>query len=135
MRRFALALTLSFAASGVQAAADPSPPRACDPTRIAARELADCLRSASEKSEREVEAALDAALKSIDAKSKMLASRKTRWKRFLNDSQSQWVNWRDEECQDLAPLETPNAGGGDPRLTCIIDRNTQRAADLKSRYP
>ena len=116
------------------------PPRpsqaACDPARIGARELADCLRTASDKSERELATALDAALKSIDAKPKMLASQKARWKRFLNDSEAQWTSWRDAECQDLAPLETGMAAkGGDPRLACIIDENTRRAADLKARYP
>ena len=111
------------------------PLAACDPARIGARELADCLRTASDKSQHDMDIALDAALKWIDAKPKMLAARKARWKRFLNDSQAQWVNWRDEECQDLAPLEAPGAGSGDPRLSCLIDHNTRRAEDLKARYP
>jgi uncharacterized protein YecT (DUF1311 family) len=134
MRRLIVASTLLFAASGVHADAVKASTEACDPARIGARELADCLRTASDKSEQEVSAALDAALKSIDAKPKMLATRKARWKRFLNDSQAQWVNWRDEECQDLAPLEA-TGGDSDPRLSCLIERNTRRAADLKARYP
>jgi hypothetical protein len=28
-----------------------------------------------------------------------------------------------------------SAKGGDPRLSCIIDRDAQRVADIKSRYP
>ncbi len=135
MRRFALALTFLLAASGARADPAQASPAACDPARIGARELADCLRTASDKSEREMTAALEAALKSIDAKPKMMATRKSRWKRFLNDSQAQWVNWRDEECQDLAPLETPAAASGDPRLACLIDHNSRRAMDLKARYP
>ena len=135
MRRIVLALTLVFAVSGARADVALAAPLTCDPARIGARELADCLRNASEKSEREMTAALNAALKTIDGKPKMLATRRARWKRFLNDSQAQWLNWRDEECQDLAPLETPGAGDGDPRLACIIDRNTRRAEDLKARYP
>ena len=131
MRRFFLFVALTLAASGARAEAAP----ACDPARIGARELADCLRSASERSDRDLAVALDAALKWIDARPKMLATRKTRWKRFLNDSQSQWLSLRDEECQDLAPLETPTASGSDPRLTCLIDRNSRRAEDLRTRYP
>ncbi len=133
MRSLVLVLTFLIAASSARA--DPAKPPACDPARIGARELADCLRTVSEKSEREMTAALDAALKAIDAKPKMLATRRTRWKRFLNDSQAQWVNWRDEECQDLAPLEAPAADGGDPRLACIIAHNARRAEDLRARYP
>jgi uncharacterized protein YecT (DUF1311 family) len=132
MLRFALVLTLALAASA--AYADGPPPPICDPGRIGARELADCLHTASEKSEREVASALDAALKAIDAKPKMLATRRARWKRFLNDSQTQWSSWRDEECQDLAPLEAAGSAG-DPRLSCLIEHNARRAADLKARYP
>jgi uncharacterized protein YecT (DUF1311 family) len=128
MRRFALSCLVVLAASSARAAP------VCDPAQIGARELADCLRTASDKSERDLASALEAALKSIDAKPKMLTTRKTRWKRFLNDSQAQWTSWRDEECQDLAPLESP-PNGGDPRLACIIERNTKRAEDLRARYP
>jgi uncharacterized protein YecT (DUF1311 family) len=132
MRRLALVLTLVF--TGSAAYAEGPPPPTCDPARIGARELADCLRAASEKSEREMTGALDAALKSIDSKPKMLATRRARWKRFLNDSQAQWASWRDEECQDLAPLEQAGSPG-DPRLSCLIELNGRRAADLKARYP
>jgi len=46
------------------------------------------------------------------------------------------VSWRDVECQDVAPFEAGmNAKGGDPRLSCIIDRDAERVADLKARYP
>jgi len=126
---------LIFAAAA--RAEDPKPSlAACDPERIGAKELADCLRTASDKSERELTAALDAALKSIDGKPKMLSSQKGRWKRFLNDSQAQWTSYRDSECQDLAPFETGMAAkGGDPRLACIIDENSRRTMDLKARYP
>jgi uncharacterized protein YecT (DUF1311 family) len=127
-------MTLVFVACNAHAETAGAAP-ACDPARIGARELADCLRTASDKSQREMDTALDAALKWIDTKPKMLAARKARWKRFLNDSQAQWVNWRDEECQDLAPLEAPGPDSGDPRLACLIDHNTRRADDLKARYP
>ena len=132
MRRFALALILIFSAGAARAEGPPTP--ICDPARIGARELADCLRTATEKSEREVTGALEAAQKSIDAKPKMLATRKSRWKRFLTDLQTQWASWRDQECQDLAPLEAAGAPG-DPRLACLIEHNARRAADLKARYP
>ena len=129
MRRFVFILASALVASAAHAAP------ACDSARIGAKELADCLRAASDTSERDLTAALASALKSIDAQPKMLSSRKARWKRFLNDSQAQWVSLRDEECQDLAPLEAPTASGSDPRLTCLIDRNTRRAKDLRARYP
>ena|SRR5947209_1370240 len=138
MRHIALALTcialVSSASAQAERPVDAPAPAICDPARIGARELADCLRNASDKSERELASAFNTALKSIDAKPKMMATRKARWKRFLNDSQTQWSAWRDEECQDLAPLETVGVGG-DPRLACLIEHNARRTADLKARYP
>ena len=77
-----------------------------------------------------------AAIKSIDARTHMLSSQKARWRRSLNETQAQWVSWRDSECQDVAPFEAGmGAKGGDPRLSCIIDQNARRVADIKARYP
>ncbi len=126
-------LTLAFLAFSSFAHADPQVP-ACDPQRIGARDLADCLRTASDKSEKDLASAIEAAQKSIDAKPKILATRKSRWKRFLADSQTQWASFRDQECQDLAPLEAQSTLS-DPRLACLIDLNSKRVTDLKSRYP
>ena len=131
MMRFFLALSLLTFASVAQA--DPVVP-ACDPQRIGARDLADCLRTASDKSEKDLAAAIEAAQKTIDSRPKILATRKARWKRFLADSQTQWASFRDQECQDLAPLEAQSSVG-DPRLACLVDHNAKRAADLKARYP
>ena len=85
---------------------------------------------------RELAAAVEAAGKSIETRPGLLSSQKARWKRSLNDAQSQWIGWRDSECQDVAPFEAGmNARGGDPRLSCIIDQDARRMADLKARYP
>jgi uncharacterized protein YecT (DUF1311 family) len=108
----------------------------CDSSKIGARELADCLRIAADKSDKELNATFEAAVKSIDARTHLLSSQKARWRRSLNDAEAQWIGWRDSECQDVAPFEAGmGAKGGDPRLACIIDQNTRRAADIKSRYP
>jgi uncharacterized protein YecT (DUF1311 family) len=109
---------------------------ACDAAKIGARELADCLRVSADKSERDLAVAVEAAIKSIDARQGLLSSQKSRWRRSLNDAQAQWVSWRDSECQDVAPFESGmNAKAGDPRLRCIIDYDSQRVANLKARYP
>jgi len=136
MRRIAALLVCLLIAPLARADSVRPSQAACDSDRIGARELADRLRTASDKSERELSSTFEAALKSIDAKPKMLSTQRARWKRFLNDSESQWTSLRDSECQDLAPFETGMAAkGGDPRLACIIDENAGRAADLKARYP
>jgi uncharacterized protein YecT (DUF1311 family) len=94
---------------------------ACDAAKIGARELA---------------VAVEAAIKSIDARQGLLSSQKSRWRRSLNDAQAQWVSWRDSECQDVAPFESGmNAKAGDPRLRCIIDYDSERVSSLKARYP
>ena len=108
----------------------------CDATKIGARELADCLRTNADRADRELAAAVDAAIKSIDARQGLLSSQKARWRRSLGDAQAQWVAWRDSECQDVAPFESGmEAKGGDPRLRCIIDYDAERVASLRARYP
>ena len=109
---------------------------ACDEAKIGARELAECLRTNADKSDRQLAAAVEAAIKSIDARQGLMSSQKTRWRRSLTDAQAQWVAWRDSECQDVAPFETVlDAKGGDPRLRCIIDYDAERISSLKARYP
>jgi uncharacterized protein YecT (DUF1311 family) len=109
---------------------------ACDAAKIGARELAECLRTGADRANGELAKAVDAAIKSIDARQGLLSSQKARWRRALNDAQAQWVSWRDSECQDVAPFESGmDAKGGDPRLRCIIDYDSERVSSLRGRYP
>jgi uncharacterized protein YecT (DUF1311 family) len=108
----------------------------CDPNKMGGRELADCLRAGADRADKELAAAVEAAIKSIESRQGLLSSQKGRWRRSLNDAESQWLAWRDSECQDVAPFEAGMAAkGGDPRLSCIIDYDAQRVASLKARYP
>jgi len=109
---------------------------ACDAKKIGAKELADCLRQAADRSDKELAATIEAAVKSLETRQGMMSAQKARWKRSLNEAEAQWISWRDTECQDVAPFEAGlGAKGADPRLACIIDHNAQRAEDIKSRYP
>ena len=138
MRVFAACCLLVVCAASALAQADsPRPSQiACDSKKIGAKELADCLRAAGDKSERELAGLVAGAIKSIDARPAMLSSQKARWKRSLTESQALWIGWRDADCQDVAPFESGMAAkGGDPRLSCIIDHNSQRIEELKGRYP
>ena len=109
---------------------------ACDAAKIGARELAECLRVGADRANKELSAAVDAAIKSIDARQGLLSSQKSRWRRSLNDAEAQWVAWRDSECQDVAPFESGmDTKAGDPRLRCIIDYDAERVLSLKARYP
>ena len=108
----------------------------CDASKIGARELAECLRTAADKSDKELSATLEGAIKTLEARPKLLSTQRARWKHSLTEAQTLWISWRDSECQDVAPFEAGMAAkGGDPRLSCIIDQNTRRIADIKARYP
>jgi len=133
---FAAALLLSTMAA--PALADDARPSAlaCDAKKLGARELADCLRAASDKADKALSDTVAAALKSIDGRAGLLSGQKGRWKRSLNEAESQWLTWRDSECQDVAPFEDGlGVKAGDPRLSCMIDQDTRRMGDLKARYP
>ncbi len=140
MRSLFLAAALAFISFGAPqpaSAQDARPSQlVCDPKKLGGRELADCLRTAADKANSQLKATVDAAIKTIDARPGLLSSQKARWRRSLNEAQAQWVNWRDEECQDVAPFEAGmDAKGADPRLGCIIDYDAARVASLKARYP
>ncbi|WP_158813832.1 lysozyme inhibitor LprI family protein [Methylocapsa sp. S129] len=142
MRRLLFPLAICLAAAPMaladKARADDLRPSqiVCDSKKIGARELADCLRAAADKSEKDLAAVIDAAAKSIDTRVGLLSAQKARWKRSLNESEAQWLGWRDTDCQDVAPFEAGmSAKGGDPRLACIIDHDAQRIAEMKARYP
>ena len=133
----AAAFALSVLTPALAAAEDARPSQlACDTKKFGARDLADCLRSGADRANRELEETVEAAIKSIESRPGVLSSQKSRWRRSLGDAQAQWVSWRDSECQDVAPFEAGmTAKGGDPRLSCIIDYDAQRVANLKARYP
>jgi uncharacterized protein YecT (DUF1311 family) len=137
MRSLLLSLALCLVAAPLAWADDARPSQLqCDSKKIGARELADCLRAAADRSDKELAATIEAAVKSIDARVGLLSAQKGRWKRSLNESEAQWLGWRDTDCQDVAPFEAGmGAKGGDPRLACIIDHNAQRIAEMKARYP
>jgi uncharacterized protein YecT (DUF1311 family) len=133
---FILAAALAAPSAGALAGDLKPSQAACDATKIGARDLADCMRTAADRADKDLAAAVDASLKNIDARTGVLNAQKSRWKRSLNEAEEQWVSWRDVECQDVAPFESGmSAKGGDPRLACIIDRDAERVADLKARYP
>ncbi len=136
-RVVAAVIVLAVMGAGAAAAEDMRASQvACDSNKLGGRELAECLRTAVETSEHELSDAVSAAIKVIETRPGVLSSQKSRWKRSLNEAEAQWVNWRDVECQDVAPFEAGISarGGADPRLSCIIDANAGRTASLKARY-
>lgn len=139
MRSWFCTIILAVLAAGTAASAAGAERQSqvvCDPNKLGGRELADCLRSGADKADTELRTAVDMALKSIDSRQGLLSSQKARWRRSLNEAQAQWTSWRDSECQDVAPFEAGmGAKGADPRLSCIIDYDAERATSLKARYP
>ncbi|RBP08228.1 uncharacterized protein DUF1311 [Roseiarcus fermentans] len=138
MRLVFIAAALSILGAAAAPAAETARPSqtACDTARLGARDLAECLRGAAEKAERDLRTTVEAAFKSIDQRQGLMSSQKGRWRRSLTEAQSLWAGWRDSECQDVAPFEAGMAAkGGDPRLACIIDADDARTASLRARYP
>lgn len=133
IRLIVFAAAIGFSTFARADVASPSQ-TACDAAKIGARELAECLRTSADRADRELAVAVEAAIKSIDARQGLLSSQKGRWRRSLNDAQGQWVAWRDSECQDVAPFESGIDAKGDPRLRCIIDYDAERVSSLKARY-
>ena len=133
---FAAALCIAAAPPVFAEAAPSASSIACDTKKLGAKDLADCLRQATDKSERDLAATFEAAGKGIDGRAGLQGGQKARWKRSLNDAQALWVRYRDADCQDVSPFEQGiGKSGGDTRLTCIIDQNDRRISEMKARYP
>lgn len=133
---FAAALMIAAAPPALAEAAASASAIACDTKKLGAKDLADCLRQATDKSERDLAAAFEAVGKNIDGRGGLQGGQKARWKRSLNDTQALWLRYRDADCQDVSPFEQGiGKTGGDTRLTCIIDQNDRRMAEIKARYP
>ena len=137
MRSFVAATLLTLGCSALASAqsAVSASALACDTRKLGAKDLADCLRAASDKSDRDLLATFEAAGKSIDGRAGLQGGQKARWKRSLNDAQALWVRYRDADCQDVSPFEQGIGKTGDTRLTCIIDQNDRRMMEMRSRYP
>jgi uncharacterized protein YecT (DUF1311 family) len=133
---FAAAFVLCLAPPAAAQTAPAASALACDTKKLGAKELADCQRAASERSERDLNATLEEAGKNIDGRGGLQSGQKARWKRALNDSHALWLRYRDADCQDVSPFEAAiSKAAGDTRLTCIIDHNERRMGELKARYP
>ncbi len=127
---------LAYAPVAVAQAVPSASALACDTKKLGAKDLADCLRLASDKSERDLATTFEAVGKGIDGRAGLQGGQKARWKRSLNDAQALWLRYRDADCQDVSPFEAGiGKTGGDTRLSCIIDQNDRRMAEIRARYP
>ena len=89
MRNLFLAAVLAASVVTAAAADDMRPSQtACNSKKIGARELAECLRASADRADKDLNASIDAAIKNIDGRAGVMSSQKTRWKRSLNDSES-----------------------------------------------
>jgi uncharacterized protein YecT (DUF1311 family) len=108
----------------------------CDAKKLQPREQQECLRKAQEDSDRKLRERIAAIAAVIDKTPNLPAQQKTRWRKALEDSQGQWVRFRNAECQDLTTFETQNKQRlAEEQRACILDYNERRIGVLEQRYP
>jgi uncharacterized protein YecT (DUF1311 family) len=108
----------------------------CDVKKLQPRDHQECLRKAQDDSDRKMRERIIAISGIIDKTPNLPAQQKTRWRKALEDSQGQWVRFRNAECQDLTTFETVNKQRiAEEQRTCILDYNERRMGVLKQRYP
>jgi uncharacterized protein YecT (DUF1311 family) len=137
--RIGLLAAAGFAAT-FGAAAQTGPTRIgdglCDVRKLPPREYTECLRKAHEDSDRTMRERITAISASIDKMAGLQGPQKIRWKKALDDGQSLWVRFRNAECQDITPFETPNKGRiAEEQRICLLEYNHRRMGELKQRYP
>ncbi|MDQ0510400.1 lysozyme inhibitor LprI family protein [Ancylobacter amanitiformis] len=138
----AATLALMLAVSGHSAIA--APEGECVKGKDA-RSYLDCLNQVQKAGEQRLDQAVAAALAGIEARQELQAPQRRRWIALFNESQSRFVNWRNFECQSIAPYEggagEKTVGGRlggaaviEQRITCLTSLNDARAADIERRY-
>jgi len=142
MGRLILTLMLVCLSAPAFAQARPS---ACVREKVEPRVYLDCLTSAQKASETALNNAVAGVLAAIGARQELQGVQRNRWIALINEAQGRFVNWRNFECQSIAPYE---GGGGErtvggrlggigvleQRLVCLTTFNSQRAEDLAQRY-
>jgi len=120
-------------------------PSSCPREKVEPRVYLDCLTNAQKASETALNNAVAGALAAIGARAELQGVQRNRWISLINEAQGRFVNWRNFECQSIAPYE---GGGGErtvggrmggigvleQRLVCLTTFNTLRADDLSQRY-
>jgi uncharacterized protein YecT (DUF1311 family) len=108
----------------------------CDIKKLQPREHQECLRKAQDDSDRKMRERIVAISGVIDKTPNVQSQQKVRWRKALEDSQGQWIRFRNAECQDLTTFETQSKQRiAEEQRTCILDYNDRRMGVLKQRYP
>jgi uncharacterized protein YecT (DUF1311 family) len=108
----------------------------CDRAKLAGRGFVECLESALRESDQTVVQALERARDRIDARSDLIPTQRTRWKNLLDEAHGLFVRFRNFECQNVTPYEGAGGriGAFEERLACLVDKNMNRAQELRTRY-
>jgi uncharacterized protein YecT (DUF1311 family) len=108
----------------------------CDGKKLQQRELQECLRKAQDDSDRKMRERIQAIAGVIEKTPNLANQQKTRWKKAVDDSQGQWIRFRNAECQDLTTFEATNKQRiAEEQRICILDYNERRMGVLLQRYP
>ena len=118
------------------ASAGPRPSAAqCDRGKLAGRGYIECLEKVLRDSDEAVGHANRRAHATIDARSDLAPTQRTRWKNTLDEAQGLFVRFRNFECQNVAPYEGGSRiGSFEERLACLVDKNLMRLEELRRRY-
>ncbi|MCK0208195.1 DUF1311 domain-containing protein [Starkeya koreensis] len=118
---------------------------ACDRGDTDLRGFLDCLNRRLKASEAALERAVDGTQHAIDSREDLQPAQRKRWRALFEEAQGRFAQWRNFECQSIAPFEGGGAqhtiggrlgGAGvmEGRMTCLIQHNEARAEDLAARY-
>lgn len=109
------------------------------------RAYLDCLNAQQKASERNLAHGVASVRQAIEAHQELQPAQRKRWLALFEESQGRFLQWRNFECQSIAPFEGKGAErtvggrlGGvgviEQRLVCLTGLNHTRARDLEARY-
>ncbi|ADH90243.1 conserved hypothetical protein [Ancylobacter novellus DSM 506] len=146
MARLAVTVILAaLALVGSESAARAHVPTGCTHDGTDPRTYLDCLNARQKDSERKLARSVAGAQAAIDAREDLQPAQRRRWRALFEEAQSRFVQWRNFECQSIAPFEGDGAAHGvggrlggigmlEQRMVCLITQNDLRVHDLEDRY-
>jgi uncharacterized protein YecT (DUF1311 family) len=108
----------------------------CDREKLPGRSYVECLEAALRDSDRALSEASQRAQARVEARTDLAITQRTRWKNVLEESQGQFIRFRNFDCQNVAPYEGTSGriGAFNERLACLIEKNMARTQELLRRY-
>lgn len=131
-----IALVIGGATPAMSADSPTPSRRLCNPDKIKqTNEWVDCLQTAIDKSESELDALARKIVTAMQAADMLDEPKRGENRKLFEKTQTNWLRLRDDDCKSFAAHHAGlGFGAVQFRLVCLLDETVERIRTLKQRY-